>query len=124
MIYDTQMAEINEKKVQELYEEFIHIIGDKYVGEIKDGKKHGYGIYYWLDGSKYEGYYENGLREGYGKMREEGGKYEGYWKQNEREGLGRIFFLMEINMKVNIKIAKKMVLEYLLGKMEVFILEI
>ena len=93
MIYDTQMAEINEKKVQELYEEFIHIIGDKYVGEKKEGKKHGYGIYYWFDGSKYEGYYENDLREGYGKMKwEEGGKYEGYWKQNEREGLGRIFF--------------------------------
>ena len=30
MIYETQISQINEQKVQELYEEFIHIIGDKY----------------------------------------------------------------------------------------------
>ena len=29
MIYETQISQINEQKVQELYEEFIHIIGDK-----------------------------------------------------------------------------------------------
>ena len=33
MIYETQISKINEQKVQELYEEFIHTIGDKY--EIK-----------------------------------------------------------------------------------------
>ena len=79
------------KKVQELYEEFIHLIGDRYEGEKKDGKKHGYGIYYWFDGSKFEGLYKNNLREGYGKMKwAEGAKFEGYWKENEREGYGKI----------------------------------
>ena len=69
MIYETQISQINEQKVQELYEEFIHLIGDRYEGEKKDGKKHGYGIYYWFDGSKFEGLYKNNLREGYGKMK-------------------------------------------------------
>ena len=93
IIYDIQISQLNEKEIQEIYEEFVHAIGDKYIGEKKDDKKHGYGIYYWFDGSKYEGYYKNGLREGYGKMKWiEGGKYEGYWIKNEREGYGKIIF--------------------------------
>jgi len=63
IIYDIQISQLNEKEIQEIYEEFVHAKGDKYV-EKKDGKKHGYGIFYWFDGSKYEGYYKNGLREG------------------------------------------------------------
>ncbi len=33
--------------------------GDKYVGEIKDGKKHGRGIYYYANGNRYEGDFLN-----------------------------------------------------------------
>ena len=33
--------------------------GDKYVGEYKDDKYHGYGTYTFADGSKYKGYYMN-----------------------------------------------------------------
>jgi len=80
MIYETQMSQINEKKLQEFYNEFIHTIGDNYIGEKLDGKKHGYGIYSWFDGSKYEGYYKNDLREGFGKIYWiKGEKYIGYW---------------------------------------------
>ena len=32
----------------------------KYVGEFKDGKKHGQGTYTWSDGSKYVGEYKDG----------------------------------------------------------------
>ena len=81
------------KKLQELYEEFILIIGDKYVGERLNGKKHGLGKYTWFDGCKYEGYYRNDLREGYGKVDwAEGDKYEGYWVENLREGFGKYFY--------------------------------
>ncbi|HIC59668.1 MAG TPA: hypothetical protein EYO71_06295 [Rhodospirillales bacterium] len=34
--------------------------GDKYVGEYKDGKKHGQGTYTFADGSKYVGEYKDG----------------------------------------------------------------
>jgi len=34
--------------------------GDKYVGEYKDGERHGQGTYTWSDGSKYVGEYEDG----------------------------------------------------------------
>ena len=33
--------------------------GDTYVGELKDGKKHGNGIYTWVDGKRYEGKWVN-----------------------------------------------------------------
>ena len=34
--------------------------GDKYVGEFKDGKKHGQGTYTYTDGRKYVGEFKNG----------------------------------------------------------------
>ena len=34
--------------------------GEKYVGEFKDGKKHGQGTYTYADGEKYSGYWMNG----------------------------------------------------------------
>ena len=34
----------------------------EYVGQYKDGKKHGKGTYTWFDGGKYEGSWKNGVR--------------------------------------------------------------
>lgn len=86
--------------------------GEKYVGEVKDGKKHGKGTYTWFDGKKYEGefvndtisgkgkcsfptgdVYEgefvNGLFDGSGKMEFKSGfKYEGDWKNGQMNGRG------------------------------------
>ncbi|MEC9381650.1 MAG: hypothetical protein VX984_01025 [Thermodesulfobacteriota bacterium] len=34
--------------------------GDRYVGEGKNGKRHGQGTYTWADGDKIEGIWKNG----------------------------------------------------------------
>ena len=36
------------------------VFGDKYVGEYKDGKRHGQGTYTWADGDKYVGEWKDG----------------------------------------------------------------
>ena len=44
----------------------------KYVGEYKDGKKHGQGTYTWSDGEKYVGEYKDGKKWN-GTMKEKDG---------------------------------------------------
>lgn len=39
---------------------------DKYEGEYKSDKKHGYGIFSWASGNIYKGNYDEDLRTGYG----------------------------------------------------------
>ena len=55
---------------------------DLYVGEFKDGERHGKGTYTW--GAVSEEYYETG----YKHLAEVGGKYVGDWKKNRRTGFG------------------------------------
>lgn len=63
--------------------------GAKYIGELHNGARHGYGVYYFTDGSKYEGYTVMNVFEGKGKMTwEDGGWYEGEWLQGEIHGYG------------------------------------
>ena len=40
--------------------------GNKYIGETKDGKRDGYGIFVWKDGNLWFGYWEDGKRKGTG----------------------------------------------------------
>lgn len=42
--------------------------GDLYYGEIFNGRRHGYGVYYWANGDFWYGRYENGYRQGYGVL--------------------------------------------------------
>ena len=42
--------------------------GDAYFGELYDGRRHGYGIYYWSNGDFWYGRYINGYRQGYGAL--------------------------------------------------------
>ena len=42
--------------------------GDYYVGELYNGKRHGYGIYYWANGDIWYGRYVDGYRNGYGML--------------------------------------------------------
>ena len=42
--------------------------GDVYIGEFYDGKRHGYGIYYWANGDIWYGRYDSGYRNGYGML--------------------------------------------------------
>ena len=56
--------------------------GDKYIGELKDGMRHGAGIYVWSGGDVWYGSWENGSRSG-------SGIYLGYnasWKTQKCDG--------------------------------------
>ena len=42
--------------------------GSQYIGEFRNGKKHGMGKYSYPDGATYVGQYQNGLLHGQGKL--------------------------------------------------------
>lgn len=50
--------------------------GDKYIGELKDGKKQGQGIYIWESGDVWYGEWDNDQRHGYGIYAWYSGKYK------------------------------------------------
>ncbi len=55
--------------------------GDKYVGEFKNGKREGVGVYTWHAGDKYVGYWANGVINGYGtQYYADGTKSSGLYK--------------------------------------------
>ena len=71
---------------------------NKYVGEWKDNKKHGFGIQYFENGNKYEGGWSENKRHGQGtfwvcdaknKLRRE---YTGDWETDQKKGRGTMFF--------------------------------
>ena len=63
--------------------------GRKYEGQWKDDKKHGQGTFYWPDGDKYIGQWENDKRHGQGTyFFKNGCKYEGQWKEGKKHGQG------------------------------------
>ena len=58
--------------------------GNKYVGETKDGKRHGRGIFLWKDGSSWYGRWEDGSRSGRGVyFPYTGSQTVGSWKADE-----------------------------------------
>ena len=60
-----------------------------YVGEKKDGKRHGQGELTFSDGSMYEGEYKDGERHGQGTFTwSDGRKYEGEFKDGKKTGQG------------------------------------
>ncbi|KAL3923384.1 MAG: hypothetical protein SGARI_006230, partial [Bacillariaceae sp.] len=64
--------------------------GARYEGELHNGARHGYGVYYFNDGSVYEGQSKMNVFEGKGKMTwNDGGWYEGEWHQGEIHGKGK-----------------------------------
>ena len=60
--------------------------GDKYEGEMKDGRFHGQGKLTFADGREYIGEFKNGLRNGQGTLTtHDGDRYEGEWKEAGRD---------------------------------------
>ena len=56
----------------------------EYVGEYKDGKKHGQGTYTWFDGGIYVGKWKDGKEHGQGtETWSSGSKYVGEWKDDK-----------------------------------------
>lgn len=45
-----------------------YLNGDVYYGETYNGRRHGYGVYYWTNGDFWYGEYRNGYRQGYGAL--------------------------------------------------------
>lgn len=67
----------------------IYPDGSKYVGQWKDNKQNGQGIYTWPDGSKYVGQFKNGKMECQGTYTwSDGTKYIGQWKNGKIDGQG------------------------------------
>ena len=67
--------------------------GERYEGELKNGKREGKGVFYFKDRSRYEGNWKNGVKEGKGTYYySDGKKYEGDWKNDKMEGTGIIYF--------------------------------
>ena len=64
-----------------------------YVGEGKDGKRHGQGTVTYSNGKKYVGEFKNGKKHGQGTQTwSDGDKYVGGFKENKRHGKGTYEF--------------------------------
>ena len=64
-----------------------------YVGEILNGKEHGFGTMNWANRDKYIGQWLNGEREGQGTYYwANGDKYVGQFKNSKRHGQGTYFY--------------------------------
>ena len=74
------------------------IKGDKYVGEFKDNKMHGYGTLirapgtgFVFSGDKYIGQWKNGRRSGMGTITfPNGNRYVGQWIKGKKSGFGKL----------------------------------
>lgn len=76
--------------------------GSHYLGEVNsDGKKHGYGIYTFLNGlMRYSGQWENNYMSGNGSMWwHDGHRYTGGWKNSKRSGYGVMIWSNGIKYK-------------------------
>jgi len=68
--------------------------GDKYVGDYKNGKRSGKGVYYSFKGHKYEGEYENNKPNGQGiQTFANGERHEGLYKDGKLNGIGKRFYV-------------------------------
>ncbi|RPI79417.1 MAG: hypothetical protein EHM45_03045 [Desulfobacteraceae bacterium] len=69
----------------------IYTNGEKYVGEIVDGKKNGQGTYTWSNGDTYIGAWKDDKRTGQGTVvLINGDKYVGGWEANRYHGQGTL----------------------------------
>ena len=80
------------------YQNFYNDNGEKYIGEMKNGKKDGKGIIYFNKSDKsgnkcYEGDFKNDKMEGKGVLIwNSGDRYEGAFKKSRIDGKGKIFW--------------------------------
>ena len=64
-----------------------------YEGSLKNGKRHGFGTYYWDSGNRYEGNWKDGNYDGKGIFYYSNGeRFEGFWKDDKRHGEGIVYY--------------------------------
>jgi hypothetical protein len=64
-----------------------------YVGDVRDGKAHGYGHALWSTGTSYEGTWADGKRSGFGTQRyADDERFEGQFVDDKRTGEGTYFY--------------------------------
>lgn len=67
--------------------------GDKYVGDVFEGKRHGHGVYYYDSGDKYTGEWSLGKQRGHGVyVYANGDRYVGQWEAGKHNGEGTYYF--------------------------------
>eukprot|EP00316_Scyphosphaera_apsteinii_P024956 CAMPEP_0119323652 /NCGR_PEP_ID=MMETSP1333-20130426/61215_1 /TAXON_ID=418940 /ORGANISM="Scyphosphaera apsteinii, Strain RCC1455" /LENGTH=141 /DNA_ID=CAMNT_0007331155 /DNA_START=43 /DNA_END=465 /DNA_ORIENTATION=+ len=67
--------------------------GDKYVGDVCDGKRNGHGVYYYDSGDKYTGEWVLGKQCGHGVyVYANGDRYVGQWQGGKHDGAGTYYF--------------------------------
>ena len=80
-------TQLNEQKT-ETYQN-----GDKYVGEMKNRMRNGYGEYYYANGDVYRGNFLNNNKHSYGEYYYANGDvYRGNWLNNNKHGESEYFF--------------------------------
>ena len=63
--------------------------GAIYIGQWREGKRHGRGTQIWSDGSRHDGYWENNKANGKGRIiHADGDVYEGDWVDDKAHGKG------------------------------------
>jgi hypothetical protein len=63
--------------------------GDRYEGEFRDGKQNGRGVFSFGSGERYAGQFKDGAFSGQGTMTfADGGSYEGEWRGDKPNGVG------------------------------------
>ena len=84
-----------EKKVGNSEIKTIHYSnGDKFMGDILNGKKHGRGIYTWANGSEYNGEWYDDRQQGHGSFTyTTGSKYVGEFARGMKHGLGTMMMI-------------------------------
>ncbi|MBA4744008.1 MAG: hypothetical protein H2058_02010 [Muricauda sp.] len=66
--------------------------GSRYEGEWQNNQRHGEGTFYWPDGEYYVGNYKNDKRSGFGSYYwPNGEKYTGEWEDDKRSGTGKFY---------------------------------
>lgn len=69
--------------------DYVYKNGDRYTGEVLDGRRHGQGSYYWKDGGHYTGTWVKGKREGKGRLvTKSDGVYVGEFRDSKIQGSG------------------------------------
>ena len=70
----------------------VQLGGGKYIGQMKDGNRHGYGRFWFADGAYVEGYWVNNRLNYKARLiHSKGDVYDGEWKDDSANGYGTYY---------------------------------